>query len=224
MHQSTIIVDPKSEIKGKQNFDTYIIQPTIVDRRESIRLKDVQLMIAWCAKSAFQGARKMVIIEELHKGSHAVPHTLLKLLEEPPVNTYICMTIDRAESILDTIRSRSAIIFAHNLNTTQLEQLSLQRVMPERTQNSLSWEAFITMPNAGRIEWLSRYIKSKQDPQLLLWGWQTEQAEALGGNYTHNRVVAIKQLALLEEVSAALRQNVLPRLALQYLHIKLDQL
>ena len=105
MFQSTIIVDPKSEIKGKQDIDTYILKPTVLDRREAIRIKDVQVMLSWCAKSAFHGSRKIVVIEELHKSSDAVPHALLKLLEEPPADTQITMTIDRAESALTTIRS-----------------------------------------------------------------------------------------------------------------------
>ena len=52
--------------------------------------------------------------------------------------------------------------------------------------------------------------------------WQSELVDLLNDGQFANRGNAIKQLALLEEVGAALRQNVLPRLAWQYFQIRLQ--
>ena len=222
MFQSTIIVDPKSEIKGKQDIDTYILKPTVLDRREAIRIKDVQVMLSWCAKSAFHGSRKIVVIEELHKSSDAVPHALLKLLEEPPADTQITMTIDRAESALTTIRSRCAIISANDLDAAELESLGLLRIGKSSTSNIITWQEFAAKAPIERSEWLIAFIKSKKDGQPLLMAWQSELVDLLNDGQFANRGNAIKQLALLEEVGAALRQNVLPRLAWQYFQIRLQ--
>ena len=224
MFQSTIIVDSKSEIKGKQGIDTYIVRPTVLDRREAIRIKDVQDMLSWCAKSSFHGSQKIVVIEELHKSSDAVPHALLKLLEEPPTDTHITITIDRAESALATIRSRCAIISADDLSKAELEQLGLRRVEQSTALNTITWREFATKSPNERLEWLIAFIKTKKDSQPLLMAWQSELVEALNSGEVANRVNTIKQLALLEEVDAALRQNVLPRLAWQYFQIRLQHL
>lgn len=224
MFQSTIIVDPKSEIKGKQGIDTYILKPTVLDRREAIRIKDVQDMLSWCVKSAFYGSRKIVVIEELHKSSDAVPHALLKLLEEPPADTQITITIDRAESALVTIRSRCAIISANDLDPVELERLGLLRIGQSATLSLTTWQDFIAKNHTERLEWLITFIKSKKDSQPLLMAWQSELVEILNRGELADREGVIKQLALLEEVNAALRQNVLPRLAWQYLQIRLQHI
>ena len=224
MFQSTIIVDPKSEIKGKQGIDTYILKPTVLDRREAIRIKDVQDMLSWWVKSAFYGSRKIVVIEELHKSSDAVPHALLKLLEEPPADTQITITIDRAESALVTIRSRCAIISANDLDPVELERLGLLRIGQSATLSLTTWQDFTAKNHTERLEWLIAFIKSKKDSQPLLMTWQSELVEILNGGELADRESVIKQLALLEEVNAALRQNVLPRLAWQYLQIRLQHI
>ncbi len=222
MFQSTIIVDPKSEIKGKQSFDTYIVKPTTIDRRTSIRIKEVQDMLAWCSKSAFQGSQKLVVIEELHKASNAVPHALLKLLEEPPADTRITMTIDRAESTLGTIRSRCGIVAAHDLDVSQLEQLGLRQVALTPHEAAISWHNLAAQSKIDRTNWIADIVKSKKDYRSLVVAWQAELVEELAHQNKANRPHLIKQLALLEEVGAALDHNVLPRLALHYLNLRLD--
>lgn len=221
MFQSTIIVDPKSEIKGKQAFNTYIIKPTIIDRRESIRIKDVQAMLSWCSKTAFQGTAKQVIIEDLHKASDAVPHALLKVLEEPPQATQITMTINRAEAALATIRSRCALHNAIDLNANQLEQLGVYRVEVATQESTITWQALVSKSNQDRTTWFTSFIKSKQDGYEQVLTWQSELAELITTRRAPDQPQAIRHLALLEEVSHAMRQNVLPRLALQYLNLNL---
>lgn len=224
MLQSTIIVDPKSEIKGKQDFSVYIVKPTVLDKRESIRIKDVQDLLTWCAKSSFHGTQKHVVIEELQKASDAVPHALLKLLEEPPADTTITITIDRAESALATIRSRCAVKSMHELDSAAMEQLGVVRSHSGQSEAAISWQEFSSKTSIEQLEWLINFIKSKKDCYHLIATWQGDLVVALNDKQAASHPQAIRQLALLEEIGAALRQNVLPRLALNYLHIRLQQL
>lgn len=221
MFKSTIIVDPKSEIKGKQGVNTYIVAPTIIDKKEAIRIKEVQSMIAWCTKSAFHGDNKTVIIEEMHKSSDAVPHALLKLLEEPPTDTQIVITVDRAESLLNTIRSRCAIIRAQDLTESQLTKFGLGRELDKSENTFISWLELVSKSDIERLEWLTTFAKSKKDGQALLSFWIAEVNDLINSKQSGSRPQQIKQLAALEEVSAALKQNVLPRLAFNYLHIRI---
>lgn len=56
------------------------------------------------------GATRIILIYQMEKMLHASADSLLKLIEEPPPETIIILTVDDPENLLPTIRSRSQII------------------------------------------------------------------------------------------------------------------
>lgn len=56
------------------------------------------------------GVEQAIIIDEAHLMSQDAQNAFLKLLEEPPENTYFILTVDKAKSLLGTITSRAQTI------------------------------------------------------------------------------------------------------------------
>jgi DNA polymerase-3 subunit delta' len=56
------------------------------------------------------GTTRIILIYQMDKMLHASADSLLKLIEEPPPETIIILTVDDPESLLPTIRSRSQMI------------------------------------------------------------------------------------------------------------------
>lgn len=65
-----------------------------------------------------QGETRVALFYQMEKMLTASADALLKLIEEPPTDTVILMTAEKAENLLPTIRSRSQLIRLERINTT----------------------------------------------------------------------------------------------------------
>lgn len=57
-----------------------------------------------------QGSTRVVLFYQMEKMLHASADALLKMIEEPPTDTVILLTAEKAETLLPTIRSRAQLI------------------------------------------------------------------------------------------------------------------
>lgn len=64
--------------------------------------------------------KKIYLIQNLEEGSIEANNTLLKFLEEPPVNTYAIITSKDINQVLETIISRCQVITMPKPKTTSL--------------------------------------------------------------------------------------------------------
>lgn len=87
------------------NTPTHRVSPT--DGKD-ITIEQVRKLYELTRSSAAQG--HAVIIEDADTMGPAAQNSLLKLLEEPPKNTYFIITSHHPERLLDTIKSRTQSI------------------------------------------------------------------------------------------------------------------
>ncbi len=74
-------------------------------------------------QSALMGGRRAFLLPGVERLNLAAANALLKVLEEPPVGTYLIMTTANVSGLLRTIRSRSQLVRLQPLGTNDLERI-----------------------------------------------------------------------------------------------------
>ena len=74
--------------------------------RTSIPIEDIREMIRRCSVYPLEGGNRVVLIRNADDMTAQAQNCLLKILEEPPPNTYFVLTSGHPDSILVTVRSR----------------------------------------------------------------------------------------------------------------------
>ncbi len=87
---------------------------------ESIKIDQIRLVIKDASESSYEGGKKVFIIEGINKLRKEAANALLKIIEEPPVNTYFIL-LANSLNILPTIKSRTIAIEIKSLNYQELE-------------------------------------------------------------------------------------------------------
>ena len=82
------------------------LSPDTAKGRSTIPVDDIREMIMLCSRYAFEGGNRAVIIADAENMTVQAQNCLLKILEEPPHNTYFILTSAHPEQLLMTVRSR----------------------------------------------------------------------------------------------------------------------
>jgi hypothetical protein len=84
----------------------------------------IQEIIRILSRRPLLGERRVVLIEGIHTFRVEGVNAFLKTLEEPPVGTLLIMTCPGLETVLPTIRSRSAILPFRRLGATLMQSIA----------------------------------------------------------------------------------------------------
>lgn len=82
-----------------------LLEVTLVDAKQ-IRIEQIRELIHWATQTSQQGGYKVCTINPADKLNIQSANALLKVLEEPPPNTLICLVSDQPTRLLPTLRSR----------------------------------------------------------------------------------------------------------------------
>ena len=82
------------------------LSPESSKGRSTIPVDDIREMIRLCSRYAYEGGNRAVIIRDAENMTPQAQNSLLKILEEPPQNTYFFLTSSHPEQLLTTVRSR----------------------------------------------------------------------------------------------------------------------
>lgn len=74
--------------------------------RSTIPVDDIREMIRICSQYPFEGGNRSVIVSDAENMTVQAQNCLLKILEEPPRNTYFLLTSSHPDQLLTTVRSR----------------------------------------------------------------------------------------------------------------------
>lgn len=74
--------------------------------RSTIPVDDIREMIRICSQYPFEGGNRAVIISEAENMTVQAQNCLLKILEEPPGDTFFLLTSAHPDQLLTTVRSR----------------------------------------------------------------------------------------------------------------------
>lgn len=74
--------------------------------RQSVSVSQIRALRQWAGESSVEGLKKFIIIENLENASDSASNALLKILEEPPVDTHFILISENIGRIPATILSR----------------------------------------------------------------------------------------------------------------------
>jgi len=176
---------------------TSISIDTIRNLREFVRLKT----------TGTAALRRAIIIEDAHCLTQEAQNAFLKLLEEPPSDTLIVLTVDSSKALLPTITSRAqaVTIRAVGANDAQTYYASkgfkesditrayymsggqvglMTRLLDGSSNESLlkvvqSAKQFLQYSHFERLSYADQLLKEKVELQDLLWGLQAVSRAAL---------------------------------------------
>ncbi len=122
-------------------------------------IKEAQKLLYY---STHHNQKQALIILSLEKFSLVAQQSLLKTIEEPPINTIIILEAQNQEQILPTILSRSQVIFLPDRPVLNLSQEK------EITQ---FWQRFLTKNTlVHRLNQASSLVKQiKKRDNLIIW-------------------------------------------------------
>lgn len=182
----------------------------IVPEGTSIKIKDIQDLHE--STTTIATIPRLIWIEEADHMTIPAQNAILKILEEPPTNTTIVLTLNNSDSLLPTVRSRC-----------QLERLSNIQSSPD-LENLAIVKTALVQNEGERI--LTANTLGKDRTEALLW--LQSLIESL--HTVIGKTVVPKQLSLLGNISKCallahrqLSSNVSVGLSLQHFFLTLPK-
>jgi DNA polymerase-3 subunit delta' len=86
-------------------YNTHIFSPS-----NSLGIDEVKTIKTILSQKPFAGGDRLIIINNIEKATTEAANALLKILEEPPSQTFIILTTSNLHQILPTITSRCQIV------------------------------------------------------------------------------------------------------------------
>ncbi|MDQ3239270.1 MAG: hypothetical protein M3P33_01985 [bacterium] len=90
----------------------------IVPKDNSLGIEQIRGVVDSLGYTDLQFKTRAVIIENAEKMTHVAQNALLKIFEEPPLNTLLILEIESTESLLRTITSRGVV---NQLNSNAMQ-------------------------------------------------------------------------------------------------------
>ncbi len=103
----------------------YIVRRGFNEKRKTffknISIEDVRNLQSYCSLSITNGDKRVIIIDSADDLNKSSGNALLKLLEEPPKNTFFLLISHQPSLLLPTLKSRCQKLSFSNLNQTDLQ-------------------------------------------------------------------------------------------------------
>ncbi len=134
---------------------------TLEDSRQ-LRIEQIRRLIGWAMQTSARGGNRIAIIYPADTMNLASANALLKLLEEPPANTYLLLVTDQLAKLLPTIRSRCQVVnFKIPDTSVAMAWLGQEGLSPEeaRLRIHLSSGAPLVARDDYDEHWRERRIK-----------------------------------------------------------------
>lgn len=113
---------------SKNHPDFKLVRPD----KGIIKIDQIRSMSRELEYAPYESTTRVIVLEDVHTMRREAANSLLKTLEEPPVNNLLILTADSSQEILATLTSRCQIIPFVSLSTTEttdiLVQLGIDRV------------------------------------------------------------------------------------------------
>ncbi|MBI2448618.1 hypothetical protein HYV44_03645 [Candidatus Microgenomates bacterium] len=208
---------------SKRRVDTFII-----DQQENISIDTIREAQRFLGLTKTTGLKKILIINGFEKMRPEAHDTLLKIFEEPPVDTLILLAVENITNIPKTILSRCHSVYLPGLG------LSIGDLSPEEIKTI--WqecEIILGVKNFAKLELAFQTSELENPADRIKWwliflnsflvvyhgGEQDNQIEniflpLLEKNINHAKIYrAVEEIALL--LSKVENTNTLTRLAIE---------
>lgn len=80
------------------------------ESKRSVTISEIRELLNWMSLKSFEGRAKFAVLMGCERMTTEAANALLKLLEEPPPESYLLLLTHNPKRLLDTIRSRCSLI------------------------------------------------------------------------------------------------------------------
>ena len=131
--------------------------------RASIPVDDIREMNRICSQYPMEGGNRAVIIQDAENMTFQAQNSLLKILEEPPQNTYFILTSSHPDQLLITVKSRCRPLKIIPWDSEYIRKiLTEEGVSAERAEKSAA-AAFGSIGYAKRLASDDDYWKMREE-------------------------------------------------------------
>ena len=123
---------------------------------DSFTIDDSRKIKEWNNEKGITNDKKICILG-VKFINHDAERTLLKMIEEPALNTHFFIIIPNSSALLDTLKSRVHII--------KLTQVSSQKSSDKNDDFAIMAKEFVLMNPKDRIDFVSKIIKKYKDEE-----------------------------------------------------------
>jgi DNA polymerase-3 subunit delta' len=155
--EKNFILDEIAKLKKESGVSPFNLHEIIPS--PSIGIENIRNLQKIFIIKPFGGQNRLVIFYNMEKATKEAQNALLKVLEEPPKNTQIVLTVPNREMLLPTIVSRCQIITQQNPKVNNNEMI--------KETGKLLKQIFAASPS-GRIALSQKLTKSKEDVLTFL--------------------------------------------------------
>lgn len=156
---------------------------------EAVRKLDQFLALKVPGRTTFD---RIAVIEDAQLLTIEAQNALLKTLEEPPIGTLLILTVNQAQTMLPTIRSRAQLIVVGRLEQEAVKAYFADRNFDEK-------EVAQAYAISGGLPGLMQALLSETDHPLLQ---ATGVARQILSQSAHERLLAVDELAKQRTLAA----------------------
>jgi len=229
--QSLIIVS-KNPAKRSEYFKKFCTEHAIsqfdqilIAEEGSIGIEIVRKLQQPLSLKPFKSSEKILVIENAQNLTIEAQNALLKILEEPPVHTYIMLSSDSSEGFLPTVISRCKIVV---LDASKQEALTPEEVVRYTSildnlhngsiAEKMAFAEELAKDKTKAVEWLERVILMERDKMIR----HSEQSEESHSKDLHSRQTLASLIKHFQTTYILLTTtNVNPRFALENLFLNI---
>ena len=139
------------------------LSPDTAKGRATIPVDDIREMIRICSQFSFEGRCRVVMIIEAGNMTTQAQNSLLKILEEPPANTYFLLTSAHPEQLLTTVRSRCRTVRMIPWETSFIERTLIGSGVEEAKARKAAAAADGSIGYALRLSSDDEYWKTREE-------------------------------------------------------------
>lgn len=169
---------------SKQNIDVFdqtslTLETSVKQNTQSIGIEDIKQMQKKIFLKPLKSKQKAIIIDEAELLTIEAQNALLKILEEPPANTFIILSGTSKETLLPTILSRCHIIQLEEEMSalSEKEKLELQLFLDELPKlgigERLKKAETLAKDKEKTIEWVMKLILVLRETLLKEYSSET---------------------------------------------------
>ena len=144
-------LDEASKICKENKIDSFSIE--VLEFEKALGIEDVRNIQKTIFLKPFKGEKKALIVKLFAGATIEAQNSMLKLLEEPPLNTLIFLVTSNAQIFLPTILSRTKIIELKN---------------EEFQTNESGLEEILNLNGAGERLYLAQVV-AKDKNEAITW-------------------------------------------------------
>lgn len=144
------------------NLSDWLFQIGSENKQGNIGVEETEALFKSLSLKAYLGKNKVCVFWGVERLNIQAANKLLKLIEEPPLNTYFLLVIDDDEKLLPTIKSRCQMIVLPPLDTLSVKtalvnygcSTELAEAISENAEGNLQWakQQTLDQENTASIE------------------------------------------------------------------------